>query len=77
MPIYEFDCAACGERFDELAKLDETRPCPRCGGSDVERRVSPVSTLRIGPRGGDARRSEARRRDRRERSAEQRRRESG
>jgi putative FmdB family regulatory protein len=77
VPIYEFDCAACGERFEELTKLDETPACPRCDGSEVERRVSPVATLRIGLRGGDARRSEARRRDQRERSAEKRRREGG
>jgi putative FmdB family regulatory protein len=33
MPIYEFECAACGERFEEImAPEDEAAPaCPACG----------------------------------------------
>jgi putative FmdB family regulatory protein len=77
MPIYEFSCAGCGERFEELTKMGETATCPACGGADVEQLISAVSTLRIGLRGGDARRSEAKRRERRERAVEKRRREGG
>ena len=38
MPIYEFQCAACGERFEILSSLadrDEKAVCPACGGHDV------------------------------------------
>jgi putative FmdB family regulatory protein len=74
VPVYEFICSSCGERFEELTRVDAAPSCPGCGGADVERLISPVSTLRIGLRGGDARRSEARRRDTRERADEARRR---
>ena len=72
MPIYEFKCARCGARFEELTKVGETPHCPDCTSPDVERLFSNVSTLRIGLRGGDARRSEAQRRVKRERAAERR-----
>jgi putative FmdB family regulatory protein len=75
VPIYDFECAACGERFEELTKADATPPCPSCASPRVERQISLVApTPKIGLRGADARRSEARRRDRRERAAERRRR---
>jgi putative FmdB family regulatory protein len=78
VPIYEFECTRCGERFEELVKPDETPACPGCGEHDVQRRLSgQFGYLRIGLRGGDARRSEAKRRDRRERERERRRPDSG
>jgi putative FmdB family regulatory protein len=71
MPIYEFACAACGTRFEELTRADTTPSCPACGSGEVERLISLVApTPRIGLRGRDARRSEAKRYDRRERARE-------
>ncbi|HKP91343.1 MAG TPA: zinc ribbon domain-containing protein [Thermoleophilaceae bacterium] len=72
MPIYEFACGACGARFEELTRADETPPCPSCGARDgVERQISmPAPTPKIGLRGRDARRSEAQRYDKRERARE-------
>jgi putative FmdB family regulatory protein len=38
MPVYEFQCAACGERFEilcGLAERDEKAVCPSCDGRDV------------------------------------------
>lgn len=34
MPIYEYQCRACGERTEILQRLDEAplAHCPRCGG---------------------------------------------
>jgi putative FmdB family regulatory protein len=34
MPVYEYRCAACGERFDRLVPSAEraVARCPRCGG---------------------------------------------
>lgn len=34
MPIYEYDCQACGKRTEMIQQVGErsTRICPRCGG---------------------------------------------
>jgi putative FmdB family regulatory protein len=41
MPIYEYRCATCDERFEELARNpDVAVPCPACGGERVERLLS-------------------------------------
>jgi putative FmdB family regulatory protein len=42
MPIYEFECAACGNRFDRLQKLSDPDPaaCPSCGAERVSRRLT-------------------------------------
>jgi putative FmdB family regulatory protein len=42
MPIYEFECKACGTRFDRLQKLSDPDPdsCPECGASQVKRRLT-------------------------------------
>ena len=41
MPIYEFECAACGERFEELSAAGtETATCPACGEGSAQRRLS-------------------------------------
>ena len=45
MPIYEFDCSACGHGFERLQKLSDAdpTPCPACGRETVKRRVSAPS----------------------------------
>jgi putative FmdB family regulatory protein len=42
MPIYEFECTDCGERFDRLQKLSDPDPtdCPTCGKPRVRRRLN-------------------------------------
>ena len=42
VPIYAFECAACGHRFDELMKLSDPDPtdCPSCGASQVRRQLT-------------------------------------
>jgi putative FmdB family regulatory protein len=40
MPLYEFKCKACGHRFDELVRVGETPPCPRCKDAAPERLFS-------------------------------------
>ncbi len=43
MPIYEYQCAACGHTFDTLQKVSEaplTR-CPECGEESLKKLVSP------------------------------------
>lgn len=45
MPIYEFECTQCGNRFDRLQKLSDPDPsaCPSCGAPKVHRLVSAPS----------------------------------
>jgi putative FmdB family regulatory protein len=51
MPLYEYECEACGDRFEQLvgstAGIDsEEVVCPRCGSRDVRKLMSgyaPVS----------------------------------
>ena len=42
MPIYEFQCQACGHRFERLQKLSDADPtvCPTCGEPRVGRMLS-------------------------------------
>jgi putative FmdB family regulatory protein len=42
VPIYEFQCNACGHRFDRLQKLSDADPtdCPNCGAPQVQRLLS-------------------------------------
>ncbi|MBM4425130.1 MAG: zinc ribbon domain-containing protein [Chloroflexi bacterium] len=43
MPIYEYECADCGEEFEKLVKLSEAaaKPeCPNCGGKHTQKRLS-------------------------------------
>ena len=42
MPIYAFECAACGHAFDRLQKLSEADPtqCPVCGEPHVRRQLT-------------------------------------
>ena len=65
MPIYEFECAQCGCRFEELVASGAGTPaCPDCGSIDTERLLSPVSPPGRLPRGAKMRDSESRRRER-------------
>jgi len=43
MPLYEYVCADCGERFDALRPMrdaDAPIDCPRCGGQRTSRGIS-------------------------------------
>ncbi|NTU79654.1 MAG: zinc ribbon domain-containing protein [Chloroflexales bacterium] len=43
MPMYEYGCLACNSRFDRLRRMDQDDSgviCPRCGGEQVQRRLS-------------------------------------
>lgn len=45
MPIYEFECTACGDIFERLQKLSDADPadCPVCGKRKVKRRLTAPS----------------------------------
>ncbi|QQQ02491.1 FmdB family zinc ribbon protein [Lysobacter enzymogenes] len=42
MPIYAFQCNACGHTFDRLQKLSDPDPtvCPECGAEQVGRQLT-------------------------------------
>ena len=47
MPIYEFECGGCGERFEELVPAGtEQAECPACGTAGTERRLSSFGLTR-------------------------------
>lgn len=57
MPIFEFRCKTCCETFERILTVSECEAsppaCPKCGGCDVERLLSPFSSCKPAG-GGDA-----------------------
>jgi putative FmdB family regulatory protein len=46
VPIYEYRCIACAERFEELVRgPDTTVACPGCGSEGAERLLSAFAGL--------------------------------
>ena len=43
MPIYEYQCSACGHTFDTLQKVGEAplTLCPACGAEALRKLISP------------------------------------
>jgi putative FmdB family regulatory protein len=65
MPIYEFECEGCGERFEELVAADaDGVECPACGATRSRRLLSNVSPPGRQPRGAAVRSDESRRGER-------------
>jgi len=50
MPIYAFECSACGHDFDRLQKMSDPDPvdCPQCGAPQVRRRLTGPQFRRAG-----------------------------
>lgn len=48
MPIYEYRCTICGERYEvfQRSAMEATQSCPRCGGESSERTLSAPHTLK-------------------------------
>jgi putative FmdB family regulatory protein len=40
MPLYDFQCRVCGNRFEALVRLSTAPECPACHGVDLERLLS-------------------------------------
>lgn len=42
MPIYAFECAACGHSFDRLQRLSDIDPshCPECAAEAIRRQLT-------------------------------------
>jgi putative FmdB family regulatory protein len=45
MPIYAFECTACGHHFERLQRLSDTDPtvCPECEAAQVRRQLTAPS----------------------------------
>jgi len=63
MPIYEFECEECGDRFEELTAAGAGAACPSCGSERTRRLYSMVSPPGRQPRGARVRADESRRRE--------------
>jgi putative FmdB family regulatory protein len=46
MPIYEYRCEKCDERYEEYHSTSDkpAPPCPSCGSKKVERLLSQINT---------------------------------
>ncbi|HEX2087115.1 MAG TPA: zinc ribbon domain-containing protein [Solirubrobacteraceae bacterium] len=65
MPLYDFACEACDERFEEWTRPGDAPPCPACGATGTRRLYTPIPPPpRLGLRGRAARESDARRAER-------------
>jgi putative FmdB family regulatory protein len=65
MPIYEYECESCGERFEELVAADaEGVPCAACGSTATRRLLSGFAPRGRQPRGARVRSDESQRRER-------------
>ena len=40
MPIYEYQCKSCGNRFEVLVRSSTTVECPSCKSASLEKQVS-------------------------------------
>ncbi|RME39384.1 MAG: zinc ribbon domain-containing protein [Thermoflexia bacterium] len=43
MPVYEYRCPKCGEKFEKFVRSPNAQSevvCPRCGNPDVKKMVS-------------------------------------
>ncbi len=47
MPLYEYECPNCGERFEHLTHGNESPQCPKCGSRRLTKLLSAASA-RIG-----------------------------
>lgn len=43
MPIYDYQCQACGHAFETLVRSGATPACPQCGSTALAKCVSPLA----------------------------------
>ena len=71
MPLYDFRCPVCEERFETRVPQEQRPACPACGLPDAERLPTAFAgPFRGGLRGAAAKRSNAIRRTREEQRRE-------
>jgi putative FmdB family regulatory protein len=40
MPIFEYECRACGREFEQLVRTGDVPACPACQSQDLEKLLS-------------------------------------
>ncbi len=43
MPLYEYQCSACGKEFEQIVRLSEAHlnpACPSCKGEETHKKIS-------------------------------------
>src|SRR5437667_430397 len=50
MPLFEYECRACGSQFEHLTRSGETPACPSCDSEDLQKRLS---VFAVGGNGAD------------------------
>lgn len=51
MPLYEYVCSTCGQRFDKMVRfseLDQRPECPHCHSSETRKQISTFATQSAG-----------------------------
>ncbi len=51
MPLYEFNCRACGHRFETLVTGSRTPPCPQCDSLELDKLYSTFGMATAGSKG--------------------------
>ena len=49
MPLFEYQCSACGHRFEFLTRGEARPACPKCESEQLEKQLS---TFAVGAIGG-------------------------
>jgi len=52
MPIFEYTCQSCGDRFEHLTRADRQAACPSCDGQALSKQLS---TFAVGANGSGSR----------------------
>jgi len=52
MPIYEYECRDCRQRFEYLLRGDDVPTCPACASKNLQKQISaPAAPQVASPRG--------------------------
>jgi putative FmdB family regulatory protein len=56
MPIYEYECQGCGNRFEKILYGSAAPSCPSCGSAAVDKLISTfaVASANAGVRASEA-----------------------
>jgi len=50
MPIFEYECAACGQEFEKLVRQSSPAPhCPQCDSTDLRKKLSAFNAASAAP----------------------------
>jgi putative FmdB family regulatory protein len=40
MPLFEYECRACGRQFEFLTRAGQSPACPACASAELQKRLS-------------------------------------